>query len=87
VAAFLERQATLARTHADGHRAWVIRDSLTHLPTARAAAIRALVMGLRSRPGAPATSDAAATAAQFDITRLASTAVAQQGDRYARSHA
>jgi 3-methyladenine DNA glycosylase AlkD len=87
VAAFLEDQATLAQEHADGHRAWVVRDSLAHLPTPRAAAIRARVDGIRTRPGAPASSDAAATAARYDITRLASTAVAQQGDRYARSHA
>ena len=66
---------------------WVVRDSLSHLPLARAAAIRATVQGVRARPGAPATSLAAAAAAQFDIARLAPTAVAQQGDRYARSHA
>jgi 3-methyladenine DNA glycosylase AlkD len=87
VADFLETQATLARDRADGHRAWVVRDSLTHLPIARAAAIRASVEGIRTRPGAPATSDAAATAATFGLASLAPTAVAQQGDRYARSHA
>jgi 3-methyladenine DNA glycosylase AlkD len=87
VAGFLEQQAGLARERGDGHRAWVVRDSLTHLPMSRASGIRATVQGLRARPGASSTSDAAATAAQFDISRLAPTAVAQQGDRYARSHA
>jgi 3-methyladenine DNA glycosylase AlkD len=87
VSRFLEGQAALARDGSDGHRAWVVRDSLTHLPIARAAAIRARVEGIRARPGTPSTSDAARTAAQFDIARLAPSAVAQQGDRYARSHA
>jgi 3-methyladenine DNA glycosylase AlkD len=88
VGSFLERQAATARDRSDGHRAWVVRDSLSHLPLARAAVIRATVQGIRARPGAPATSAAAAAAAQFvDIARLAPTAVAQQGDRYARSHA
>jgi hypothetical protein len=87
VAAFLEQQATIARDHADGHRAWVVRDSLVHLPKERAAAIRDQVRGIRARPGSPATSRAAAAAAQFGIGSLASTAVAQQGERYARSHA
>jgi 3-methyladenine DNA glycosylase AlkD len=87
VARFLEAQATLARARGDGHRSWVVRDSLTHLPVPRAAAIRATVQGIRARPGAPATSAAAAAAAQFDLGRLAPSAVAQQGDRFARSHA
>ena len=85
--AFLEDQARLARHRSDGHRAWVVRESLTHLPSARAMAIRSVVEGVRARPGSPSTSDAARTAAQLDISRLASSAVAQQGDRYARSHA
>jgi hypothetical protein len=87
VGRFLEGQATLARDASDGHRAWVVRESLTHLPIARAAAIRSTVEDIRARPGAPSTSAAARTAAQFDIARLAPSAVAQQGDRYARSHA
>ncbi len=87
VARFLETQAAMARDASDGHRAWVVRDSLSHLPVARAAAIRSTVQGIRARPGAAGTSQAAATAAQFDLARLAPSAVAQQGDRYARSHA
>jgi 3-methyladenine DNA glycosylase AlkD len=87
VAAFLEAQAAIAQERADGHRAWVVRDSLSHLPLGRAAAIRASVHGIRVRPGAPPTSKAAATAERFGVTGLASIAAARQGDRYARSHA
>jgi 3-methyladenine DNA glycosylase AlkD len=87
VAAFLDAQAAMARETSDGHRAWVIRDSLAHLPLSRAAAIRGVLEGIRTRPGAPATSRAAAAAAHFGIASLAPTAVAQQGERYARSHA
>jgi 3-methyladenine DNA glycosylase AlkD len=49
----------------DGHRAWVIRDSLPKLDPARAATLRTGLEGIRKRPGAAATSDAATTAAQF----------------------
>jgi 3-methyladenine DNA glycosylase AlkD len=87
VAGFLEEQAAIAQERSDGHRAWVIRDSLSHVPAARASAIRARIQGIRTRPGAPSTSRASAAAAQFGITPLAPTAVAHQGDRFARSHA
>lgn len=87
VATFLEGQAVLARDHSDGLRAWVVRDALNHLPKPRAAGIRLAVEGIRIRPGAPPTSRAAAVADQFGIPDLAPTAVAHQGDRYARSHA
>lgn len=87
VATFLADQAAMARESSDGHRAWVVRGSLARLPLGRAAPIRALVEGVRSRPGAPSTSRAANAAARFGIASLAPTAVAQQGDRYARSHA
>ncbi len=87
VAAFLEDQATIARERSDGHRAWVVRDSLGHLPVARASSIRARIQGIRTRPGAPSTSIASEAAAGFGIARLAPTAVAQQGDRFARSPA
>lgn len=49
----------------DGHRAWVIRDSLSKLDPATAEALRKRLEGIRKRPGAPGTSDAAGTAAQF----------------------
>ncbi|MGH8977971.1 MAG: DNA alkylation repair protein, partial [Acidimicrobiia bacterium] len=65
VAAFATDEAKTARTTADGHRAWVVRDALPKLPAATAADLRARLDGVRRRPGAPSTSRAAATAAQF----------------------
>jgi 3-methyladenine DNA glycosylase AlkD len=62
---FCEAQAARAKAEDDGHRAWVIRDTLVKLPSARAAAIRESLVGVRRRPGAPSTSDAAQTAARF----------------------
>ena len=63
VADFLEREAERAAREMDGHRAWVIRDSLSALPPERAIPIRELSAGLRRRPGAPSTSRAAEVAA------------------------
>jgi 3-methyladenine DNA glycosylase AlkD len=65
VAAFVTNEAETARATADGHRAWVVRDTLHKLPTATAADLRARLDGIRRRPGAPSTSRAAETAAQF----------------------
>ena len=65
VAAFVTDEAATARTTADGHRAWVVRDTLSKLPPATAADLRAHLDGIRRRPGAASTSRAAATAAQF----------------------
>jgi hypothetical protein len=87
VSAFLEDQAAIARERSDGHRAWVVRDALANVPADRAARIRARVEGVRKRPGAPSTSRAAEAAAGFGLTSLTPSAVAQQGERYARSHA
>lgn len=53
-----------ART-ADGHRAWVIRDSLTKLEPGVADEFRASLAGIRKRAGAPTTSIAAETSARF----------------------
>jgi 3-methyladenine DNA glycosylase AlkD len=53
-----------AATH-DGHRAWVIRDTLAKLDPATAEEFRTRLAGIRKRPGAPATSAAAETAARF----------------------
>jgi 3-methyladenine DNA glycosylase AlkD len=64
-ARFLELQAAIARATADGHRAWVIRDSLSKLPNETAAELRARLQGIRRGPGAPSTSSAAAIAAAF----------------------
>lgn len=49
----------------DGHRAWVIRDSLTKLDPGTADELRTRLAGIRKRPGAPATSAAAETIARF----------------------
>lgn len=49
----------------DGHRAWVIRDSLSKLEPASAADLRDRVAGIRRRPGTPSTSRAADTADRF----------------------
>ena len=65
VATFVTDEAETALTTHDGHRAWVVRDTLQKLPAATAADLRARLDGIRRRPGAPSTSRAAATAAQF----------------------
>jgi 3-methyladenine DNA glycosylase AlkD len=65
VAAFVTDEAETARATDDGHRAWVVRDTLQKLPATTAADLRARLDGIRRRPGAPSTSRAAATAAQF----------------------
>ena len=49
----------------DGHRAWVIRDSLAKLDPDDAATIRTRLAGIRRRPGAGPTSSAAEMAARF----------------------
>lgn len=61
----LRREADRAARDSDGHRAWVIRDVLTKLDSEPAAAIRRTLDGLRRRPGAASTSEAAAIAARF----------------------
>jgi 3-methyladenine DNA glycosylase AlkD len=65
VATFLRREAATALAADDGHRAWVVRDSLGKLPAEPAAELRHLLDGVRRRPGAPSTSRASATAAAF----------------------
>ena len=49
----------------DGHRAWVIRDSLSKLDPGDADALRARLAGIRRRPGAPSTSAAAGLVDRF----------------------
>ena len=61
----LRAETELAVATDDGHRAWVIRDSLSKLDPAVADELRARLTGIRKRPGAPSTSVAAATAARF----------------------
>jgi 3-methyladenine DNA glycosylase AlkD len=65
VAAFARDETETALETGDGHRAWVVRDTLPKLEAATAADLRARLDGIRRRPGAPSTSRAAATAAQF----------------------
>lgn len=62
---FCESQAERAAQTDDGHRAWVIRDALPKLDEQRAAAIRSRLEGIRRRPGAESTSDAAQAAERF----------------------
>lgn len=63
--AALEREAATAAEHHDGHRAWVIRDSLSKLDAPAAGRIRARLAGIRRHAAAPSTSTAAELAARF----------------------
>jgi 3-methyladenine DNA glycosylase AlkD len=63
--AALRGQADLAAEQGDGHRAWVIRDSLTKLAPDDADELRSRLAGIRKRTGAPSTSPAASAAARF----------------------
>lgn len=65
VTAFVTDETETASATGDGHRAWVIRDTLPKLDAATAADLRARLDGIRRKPGAPSTSQAAATAAAF----------------------
>jgi 3-methyladenine DNA glycosylase AlkD len=58
-------EAERAATTGDGHRAWVIRDTLAKLTPATAESLRARLAGIRKHAGAPATSAAAEAAARF----------------------
>jgi 3-methyladenine DNA glycosylase AlkD len=61
----LTAETERAAATSDGHRAWVIRDSLAKLDPAVADDLRTRLAGIRKRTGAPTTSEAAATAARF----------------------
>jgi 3-methyladenine DNA glycosylase AlkD len=63
--AALEREARIAAAREDGHRAWVIRDSLAKLEPTDAARLREVIGRVRRRAGTPATSEAAQLASQF----------------------
>lgn len=81
----LDRETTLAARTGDGHRAWVIRDSLTLIDPRVATAFRAQLADVRKRGSSPSTSEASRAAAAFAAPLdLADSAVAQQGDRFAR---
>jgi 3-methyladenine DNA glycosylase AlkD len=64
-AAALDREAARAAANDDGHRAWVVRDSLSKLDRPTADAIRAQLAGIRRHPRAPSTSDAAELSERF----------------------
>ncbi len=61
----LHAEAETALATDDGHRAWVIRESLSKLAAADATALRDRLAGVRRRAVAPSTSIAAETAARF----------------------
>jgi 3-methyladenine DNA glycosylase AlkD len=61
----LRDQTDRAAATGDGHRAWVVRDSLSKLDPVVAEELRARLAGIRKRPGAGATSQAAETSARF----------------------
>jgi 3-methyladenine DNA glycosylase AlkD len=63
--AALRAETERAAKTADGHRAWVIRDTLAKLDPATAEELRSRLVGIRKRAGAPATSAAAEAAARF----------------------
>ena len=73
--AALRAETELATRTGDGHRAWVIRDTLSKLEPAIAEELRGRLAGIRKRAGAPSTSVAAEAAAGFgalpDPTTLA----------------
>nr|MBA2381330.1 DNA alkylation repair protein [Chloroflexota bacterium] len=62
---FLEAEAKTAAGTDDGHRAWVIRDTLPKIDEADGARIRVRLTGIHRRAGVSSTSRAAETAARF----------------------
>jgi 3-methyladenine DNA glycosylase AlkD len=64
-AAALETEADQAVETADGHRAWVIRDSLSKLDPATADRLRGRLAGIRKRSGSAPTSRASETSSRF----------------------
>ena len=71
--AALDAEARIAAENGDGHRAWVIRDSLSKLDPDAAAATRERLTGIRRVAGAPATSKAAELGEQFAAMGLGRT--------------
>ena len=65
VTAFCELESERAARDSDGHRAWVIRDTLAKLDPDSATRIRARLDGIRRKSSAPSTSVAAEAAARF----------------------
>jgi 3-methyladenine DNA glycosylase AlkD len=73
VADFVVAEASTAKATEDGHRAWVIRDTLIKLPPEMATETRSQLDGIRRRSGVPSTSRAAETAARFADLSLGAT--------------
>jgi 3-methyladenine DNA glycosylase AlkD len=63
--AALRAETERAASTGDGHRAWVIRDTLAKLPPATADDLHSRLAGIRRHAGAPATSAAAETVARL----------------------
>jgi 3-methyladenine DNA glycosylase AlkD len=86
VTRLLRREATIAAELDDGHRAWVIRDVLSHLPRDEGARLRGVVASVRRRADAPSTSAAGRIADDFQGVLAGADAVAgMQGDRMTRA--
>ena len=83
---FLETETETAIRTGDGQRAWVIRDSLAKLAPDAATRLRANLDGIRRRPGAPSTSQAAAAAAQL-LQQLPIGTPSRAGDELRRTSA
>lgn len=84
-AELLLAETDVAVREADGARAWVIRDSLSHQPPELGGVLRERLTGLRRDPNRPSTSIAASQAARFAALIETHDAAARQGGRYARS--
>jgi 3-methyladenine DNA glycosylase AlkD len=81
----LDRETTIAARTGDGHRAWVIRDSLVLIDPRVAWELHARLAGLRRRVSSPSTSEASKAAISFSAPLdMADSTVAQQGERFAR---
>ena len=61
----LRAEAEKAAALQDGHRAWVVRDSLSKLEAADAGSIRERLGSIRRRANAPSTSEASELATRF----------------------
>ena len=61
----LQAETERAASAGDGHRAWVIRDSLAKLDPAIAEPLRDRLSGIRKHAGDPSTSDASLAALRF----------------------
>ena len=63
--AFIDAEAARAAGTLDGHRAWVIRDTMAKLPAPHATRLRNQLAGVRRRSADTGTSRASAAAADF----------------------